>query len=246
MNSVLGAGLAVLGAPVWLAQGWWVRRRVPRLPEPAGARHGVAGQGPALRVLIFGDSAAAGVGVDVQTQALSGQLVQRLQAHRRVHWQLVAHTGDTSADALRRLALVQGPYDAVLVSLGVNDVTSGVRPRQWRQRLGRLREGLRAVCGAPLIWFTALPPMHGFTALPSPLRQVLGAQARRLDAHLADWCGTQTDCRHLPVSLPLDPRWLASDGFHPGAAAYARWAEVAALALLEAAPPLAGTFNRPD
>lgn len=234
MRAALEAGVTLLGAPLWLAQAVWVRRTVPRLPEAAGPRAGQIGQGPPLSLLIFGDSAAAGVGVTEQTQALSGQLVAQLQHIRTVRWQVVAHTGDTSADALRRLDLVQGPFDAVLVSLGVNDVTSGVSLPRWRQRLDRLHAGLQAACGRPRIWYTALPPMHAFTALPTPLRQVLGRHARRLDGALAHWCAQQPACTYLPVSLPLEPAMLASDGFHPGALAYRRWAETAATALLAA------------
>jgi hypothetical protein len=55
---------AVALAPVLLLQGLRVRLVTPRLPEPPGPRAGSAGQGPALRLLIAGDSAAAGVGVN--------------------------------------------------------------------------------------------------------------------------------------------------------------------------------------
>ncbi|MET3217482.1 UNVERIFIED_ORG: hypothetical protein ABIC48_005266 [Burkholderia territorii] len=50
--------IAALG-PLLFAQGRYVRRVTPRLPEAAGPRDGVAGGGPPLRVLAVGDSAAA-------------------------------------------------------------------------------------------------------------------------------------------------------------------------------------------
>ncbi|KAB0649370.1 SGNH/GDSL hydrolase family protein, partial [Burkholderia diffusa] len=53
---------AALG-PLLLMQGRRVRRVTPRLAEAAGPRDGTAGDGPPLRVLVLGDSAAAGVGV---------------------------------------------------------------------------------------------------------------------------------------------------------------------------------------
>jgi hypothetical protein len=58
--------------PLLLAQGLYVRRKTPLLPEPPGARSGFAGTGRLLRVLILGDSAAAGVGAASQLSALSG------------------------------------------------------------------------------------------------------------------------------------------------------------------------------
>src|SRR5512139_1667681 len=87
-------------SPLLVAQAMHTRARVPRLPEAAGARDGVVGRGPvALRLLIAGDSSAAGVGVATQQQALAGQLVPRLAARRSapIHWALLARSGLTTA-----------------------------------------------------------------------------------------------------------------------------------------------------
>src|SRR5439155_419110 len=74
------AKLALL--PLLVAQGRHVRATALKLPEAAGERHGVAGSGRvALRVLIVGDSSAAGVGVGTQDEAFAGQLAQALVRH---------------------------------------------------------------------------------------------------------------------------------------------------------------------
>ena len=49
-------------SPLLVAQALLTRARLPRLPEPDGERHGVVGEGAPLRLLILGDSSAAGVG----------------------------------------------------------------------------------------------------------------------------------------------------------------------------------------
>ncbi|MDA9318629.1 SGNH/GDSL hydrolase family protein, partial [Octadecabacter sp.] len=54
--------------PVLVTQGPFIKFRTPRLQEPKGARMGVIGQGPDLRLLIVGDSSAAGGGVATQSQ----------------------------------------------------------------------------------------------------------------------------------------------------------------------------------
>src|SRR5689334_20066239 len=64
--------------PLLALQGRRVRRVTPRLPEPPGPRAGLAGDGPPLRLLILGDSSAAGVGAPSQDEALSGRLVSEL------------------------------------------------------------------------------------------------------------------------------------------------------------------------
>ncbi|ETX12905.1 hypothetical protein OCH239_15315 [Roseivivax halodurans JCM 10272] len=67
--------LLALLAPILAVQGRIVRRGAVRLREPDGPRAGRTGAGPSLRLLIAGDSSAAGVGADTQAEALSGRLV---------------------------------------------------------------------------------------------------------------------------------------------------------------------------
>ena len=73
--------LFLMAFPVILLQALWVVIRAQKLPEASGSRTGSAGHGPPLRILIVGDSSAAGVGVDHLTDALPGQLEVRLAEH---------------------------------------------------------------------------------------------------------------------------------------------------------------------
>lgn len=226
------ADLAFLGGATLLAPYlWWqgrrVRREVPRLPEPEGARSGRHGDGPPLRLLILGDSAAAGVGAPHQSQALAGQLVERLAAHYALDWTLLARTGDRTPDAQAALASSALRCDVALTSLGVNDATALTRPAPFLAAQAALVGTLRDR-GARLILLSGLPPVHAFPALPQPLRAVLGRHVRRLDAVLAHWAAGQHDCEHLPFGELPDASWMASDGFHPGPPVYAAWAEQAA------------------
>ncbi|HMY01436.1 MAG TPA: SGNH/GDSL hydrolase family protein, partial [Agitococcus sp.] len=91
-------------APLLVVQGWYVKRITPRLPEAEGARQGITGQGQRLRLLVVGDSAAAGVGAVHQREALVGQLTAELAAQFEVSWLLIAKTGFTTADLLAHLA----------------------------------------------------------------------------------------------------------------------------------------------
>ena len=215
---------AVALAPVLLVQGLRVRRVTLRLPEPPGPRAGTAGQGPALRLLIAGDSAAAGVGAATQREGLSGALVDALQPHFSVSWTVNALTGLRTLGVLRRLeALPPEPFDVALLSSGVNDVTGGTRTHDFIAQQHRLVGLLRQRFGVRLILLTGLPPMHAFPALPQPLRWCLGARARAFTSLLEAVVASEADCELVTPHLPLDVAFMATDGFHPGPLAYAKW-----------------------
>lgn len=228
--------LSIALSPLLLAQGLYVRRTAVRLPEAAGLREGVAGQGEPLALMILGDSAAAGVGAESQHEALSGQLAIRLSGRFRLSWRLWAETGRTSRDILAVLQRAPAqPIDVVLTSVGVNDVTSGMRLAAWLEQQAGIVGLLKSKFDARRIIVSALPPMQHFSALPQPLRWVLGRRAARFNAALADALRDDPVCRMLPIEFPFEPAFLASDGFHPSAAAYALWAEQAAALMLEPA-----------
>lgn len=217
-----------LGPLLWL-QVRHVRRATPRLPEAAGEREGETGEGPPLRLLILGDSAAAGVGAATQSEALSGQLAGRLAARFRVRWRLEAASGRTTLDALRQLdGIPAQAFDVCVTSLGVNDLTARVPPARWIGGQSRLVALLREKFRARRILLSGLPPVHLFPALPQPLRWYLGAQARRYDQRLAHWAEQSPDCEFVPLAFEQRRELMASDGFHPGPPAYAAWAEALA------------------
>lgn len=219
----------VLLGPLLLAQGHGVRRRTPVLPEPEGAREGIAGAGPKLRVLVTGDSAGAGVGAPSQEKALLGRVVAGLADRFHVKYHLVAKTGATTASTLAHLAKIPAfRADAVVVSLGVNDVTGDVGPADFIARQRQLHQLLREKFGARYIVVSGLPPMGSFTALPQPLRWYLGARARELDLALASTLPDGHGAHYMPLFRKLDGALLASDGFHPGPLAHAKWGAAAA------------------
>ena len=247
MNASLGRALALPLAPLLLWQGRRVRRDTPRLPEAAGARTGCVARtrpGRPLRLLIVGDSSAAGVGAATQDDALAGCLARRLapRLDGPLHWTLVARTGASTRDALALLETTPPePFDVAVVALGVNDATVLRPARRWLADVEALTRRLHErhrVCR--VIW-SGLPPMHRFPALPQPLRGVLGLHARGLDAALGRWCagrpvGASPQALHVPLPPMTGPSLAASDGFHPGPAAYALWADALVPQVPEPAP----------
>jgi lysophospholipase L1-like esterase len=213
----------LLLSPLLVAQAIATRARAPRLPEAAGEREGAVGRGPLLRLLILGDSSAAGVGVARQSQALVGYLPPALarQAAVRVQWRLVAQSGLTSAQCLEHLQL-SAPFEAdvAVVVLGVNDVVDQVPSQRAIDARERIANRLRNAHGVAHVVFAPLPPVQHFPALPQPLRWVAGQDAKRHDDAVADWARTRADVSHVPIDLPLNRELMADDGFHPGEPVY--------------------------
>ncbi len=224
--------IKILLAPILLLQGLYVLRVTPKLPEPVGERSGVSGSGPHMRLLVLGDSAAAGVGVPEQAQALTGQLVANLAQDYRVSWKLIAQSGFDTAQVMARVeSTATEPFDAVLVSVGVNDVTGGLSAQDWAIAMHRLLDVLLWKYGARHVLLAPVPPMHLFPALPQPLRWYLGRRAKQFNLALAQLARSRMDCRLQQSNLSVRNGMLAADGFHPGAAVYAQWADDSAATL---------------
>ena len=226
-------------APVLIPQGLIARRLALKLPEAAGRRAGACGQGKPLRLLVLGDSAAAGVGATHQRDALSGRIAGTLADQFQVRWRVFARTGATTQSTLNKLhRLSSKEFDVAVTSLGVNDVTSGATVTRWLLQQSELRDRLRTELGVNHIVVSSLPMMGKFPALPQPLRWHLGARAKLFNQHLADSLEQEADCTFLRVNaLPInaieDRDLIAADGYHPGPKAYSIWGQLAARAIVQ-------------
>ena len=214
-------------APVLLVQGRRVRRTALELPEAAGPREGITGQGPPFKLLVLGDSAAAGVGIATQDEALTGCLLRALSAERTVHWRLVARSGDRLSDILRAAQTAPPqPTDLVVVSAGINDVLRGTSPRKWTTLLHEIAQCFDQRFHASRVAFSTIPRIQEFTLLPQPLAWYLGLGARRLNhATRLALTGLPDAWRLVDLDLPLTAEFLARDGFHPNEAASQLWSE---------------------
>lgn len=239
----LGAALS----PLLFWQGRTVQRAMPKLPEAAGPRHGTtpptpsadpgtasAGSGAAsghepraCSLVFFGESTAAGVGVQTVPESLAGQLAQLLSARgTEVTWSILGHTGYTAHRArVELLDRVEGRHDLIVVMLGVNDVLAMTPVEQWRRTVSGLLDVLRTRLSSDgRLILTGVPRVDTFTIMPQPLRGVLGLHARALDNELADLARRFPRVHHLITPPIPDERFLAADGFHPSAQSYTRWA----------------------
>ncbi|WP_068546380.1 SGNH/GDSL hydrolase family protein [Thalassotalea crassostreae] len=251
--------LLVLFSPLIFWQAKKLRKTATRLSEPAGERQGIRGDGDELSLFIIGDSAAAGVGVTTQDQALSGQLVKQLASKYKVRWKLHAKNGANTSNTIDSLVKLaektiatdgieytarkseetgSNQFDVALISLGVNDVTSFISKRTWKVQLEHLVNLLKDRFGCKHIIFSALPPMGSFPLLPQPLRAVMGFRARMFNTVMEKYCeqlniSNSISYLDFAKTKKLNLEDIASDGFHPSKSTYGYWAERAAQIIIE-------------
>ncbi len=212
----------------WLAwQGWQAIRTVPRLPPPREPRGRVAGDGPAFRLLGLGDSTIAGVGCDSHARALTGAVAARLAARagRAVDWEARGASGATAADVRRGLlpgALAWRAH-AVVLSVGVNDAVRGRDAAAFADDLRAIVAAFAAATPAAPVVYAGMAPVGSFPALAAPLATLLGQRSRRL----RDAAARALDGHAAVVEFPdvLAPQTFCGDGFHPGEAGCAVWAD---------------------
>lgn len=212
--------------PVLSLQAWHVRRITPHMPEPPGSRVGSAGRGSLLRLLVAGDSGAAGVGAPTQEQALCGQLVRCLSLHHRVEWCVLAVNGLDSPGLLKLLQDAPcARFDVVVLSMGANDATGLCPPLQWARWQARLAELINLRFAPALLVHSAVPPMHACLALPQPLRWFMGHWAKQMNLSLAALLIKQVGRSMHWHPTTATTAGMAADGIHPSPEGYAAWAE---------------------
>lgn len=223
--------------PALLIQGNRVKKNTIRLSEAEGARDGITGQGQTLTLLILGDSAAAGVGVVHQNDAVLGAVVSALQHQYQVHWRLEAQSGDTTSQVIQKTQkMVNQKYDVVVTSVGVNDVTRLMSARTWIKQQQQFYQLIQAKFQPELIIATGVPPMHLFPALPNPLSWLFGQYAKQMNLQLEKMVSKQKDMQWIEYDIQKYQSMnlkMAKDGFHPSKEIYQIWGKEVADRILE-------------
>jgi lysophospholipase L1-like esterase len=218
-------------APVLLVQGRRLRRDTPRLADAAGPWSGTLDGPDPLRLLVLGDSTAAGVGVDSQHDALPGNLARSLSAHygRGVDWTAIGKNGATAKDLLNDYidTATAERYDVVFLTIGANDAL-GLRSRSaFGRDIRTLLARLRAANPEATILMSSLPAFFRFVLLPNPLRFNLYLHSRNLEAEARAIVAATPGAFMSPPPPPYTEGFFASDLFHPSAIGYRDWADFA-------------------
>ncbi|PUA82319.1 SGNH/GDSL hydrolase family protein [Nocardioides currus] len=232
--SVLGAGLyGVLRAEAKLARRAIGEPSAGHRPPESSGWYGRGRPGPAIRLVLLGDSSAAGYGVDRVEDTPGAQLASGIatQANRRVHLREFAKVGARSSDLAVQVeaALLTEP-DIAVILIGANDVTHSVLPSQSVQHLA---EGVRLLReeGCTVVVGTC-PDLGTIKPIAPPLKQVARSWSRRLAA-AQTIAVVEEGGRTVALASILGPEFAAApavlfgpDQFHPSADGYKQLASV--------------------
>ncbi len=120
---------------------------------------------PAIEVLLYGDSLAAGYGLapeEALANQLERELTRQLAGGPAVNVRNGGVSGDTTAGGLSRLGwTLQGRVDLVILILGGNDAMRGLTPAQTEGNLDRLITELKARDCKVLLTGMRAPPNLG-------------------------------------------------------------------------------------
>jgi lysophospholipase L1-like esterase len=201
---------------------------------------------PTLRLVLLGDSAAIGVGVEWLSETVGGQLARLLaegssdMGERHVLLSSVGVAGSRSADLATQVAraLLGDRPDVAVVLIGAHDATGLRSPEEAAAQLGhavhRLREaGVQVVVGT-------CPDLGALRSIAPPLRQVAGLLGRRMAKAQAkavlEAGGAVVDlAEDTGAVFRADAGTLCYDGFHPSADGYRVWAHALYPAVAKAA-----------
>jgi lysophospholipase L1-like esterase len=218
-------------APVLLVQGRRLRRDTPRLADAAAPWSGTLDGPDPLRLLVLGDSTAAGVGVESQHDGLPGNLARELSTHlgRGVEWTAIGENGATARDLLERFIqpATERPYDIVFLSIGANDALTLRSRGAFGRDIRAILRLLRAANPGATIAMSSLPAFGRFVLLPNPLRFNLYLHSRSLEAEARAIVSPLPGAFMSPPPPPYTEGFFATDLFHPSASGYRDWARFA-------------------
>jgi lysophospholipase L1-like esterase len=216
--------------PVFFSQAFALRRHALHLVPAVGPQEGRIGRGEPLHFLAIGDSIIAGVGARRVQQSTVGHVARFMSGRlsREINWRSAGMIGAGAWRVRRDVvpALPQQRYDAILLSVGVNDVLKLERSGRFRRQLLKLLRDLRVHSPEAVIGYLGLPPLDEFPKLRRPLRWIVGYRVRRFDEVARDALTRMPNVVHIPVHFSPRADMFSEDGLHPSETSQRRLAKI--------------------
>ncbi|GAD32749.1 G-D-S-L family lipolytic protein [Microbacterium sp. TS-1] len=237
-GAVLSAGAVALTSRVVLTRQAALARE--RIGKPLGElaldadrlwRRSYAGE--PVRLVMLGDSLAAGLGAERRKDTLGGRLARGLakRARRPVRLRTGAVVGAESATLPDQIAALgdDAAADVAVIVVGGNDVTHRIPPGDAARSLADAVEALRSR-GCAVVVGTC-PDLGALRPVPQPLRSFASRASRAL-ADAQETAARAAGARVVslrravgPVFVDRPDEMFSLDRFHPSALGYRRTAD---------------------
>ncbi len=226
---ILG-GIALLPfAPFLYLQGKYVRRKIGRLPDASGETNGKSGtEKETVKLLVIGESTAAGVGARTHETGLAGHFSRFLseKLNKTIEWQVVSRSGITIAETIRELVpkIPDEKFDYILLALCGNEVLKLNGPRKSRRDMLKLIEILESKNEGATFFITNAPAVRLSPILPFPIKQILGNLSAIHDKNAQEFTAEMPRVFYFnqPNYVPAD---FFADGIHPSEKGYEVWSK---------------------
>jgi lysophospholipase L1-like esterase len=205
-----------------------------------GPGKGQVGDGAAeVRVLVIGDSSAAGVGADEMGDTLGPRIAARFHSAtgKTVAWR---NAGANSAVASQLRDYVvpnieERNFTHVLIAVGTNDAKNFLTRSRFKKGFGGLLYAIHTRWPEARIYWSPVIDMTQVPALPPVLGFILGLRVQIINAMGVQLCRE----RHATAIEPLPVEGedgFAIDGFHANKLGYEHWADHASKIMLDETP----------
>jgi lysophospholipase L1-like esterase len=228
---VLGGIVILPFAPFLYLQGKYVRRKIGRLPDASGETSGKFGVGninQTAKLLVIGESTAAGVGARTHESALAGQFARFLSRKigKSVEWRVIGKSGITVAETIQELVPQIPPekFDYILVALCGNEVLRLRSPRRFRRDMLSLLNILQTRNPDATFFITNAPAIRLSPVLPHPIKFILGHLSALHDKNIREFTAPMNKILYFPQPTEVVEDFFA-DGIHPSEKGYALWSE---------------------
>jgi lysophospholipase L1-like esterase len=228
---VLGGIVILPFAPFLYLQGKYVRRKIGRLPDASGETSGKFGVGninQTAKLLVIGESTAAGVGARTHESALAGQFARFLSRKigKSVAWRVIGKSGITVAETIQELVPQIPPekFDYILVALCGNEVLRLRSPRRFRRDMLSLLNILQTRNPDATFFITNAPAIRLSPVLPHPIKFILGHLSALHDKNIREFTAPMNKILYFPQPTEVVEDFFA-DGIHPSEKGYALWSE---------------------
>lgn len=214
-----GIGAALTVVPALTVRRVRHMREEARSIAPLTLDLDIEGTGPALKIVVVGDSSSAGFRLDNAEQSAARRVARALHLRdgRAIELRCAARNGATAADVLADQVEAVAGADIVLIGVGANDakdrIPSDAVEESLTELIGRVRE--LAASDARIV-LVGVPDLSVAPGLPWLARAVVRPNVRRV-ARIQQRVAAALGVPLVPVPREeLTPDIFAVDGFHPG------------------------------